>query len=196
MMTDPAPLTNTATPLHPNIPLPESGPADGGLEGVPLAAEDLVAGRLHSASMGQAPLQPLLPPRPAATAKRPASASASGETKTCNCRNSKCLKLYCECFASGRYCNNCNCANCMNNTANEGARSRAIENILERNPNAFRPKIQFQPVRRFQRNDFVAATHNASALLMRLLACRVRMVVLGLGSPDTARAALVGSLTV
>ena len=24
--------------------------------------------------------------------------------KHCNCKNSRCLKLYCECFASGRYC--------------------------------------------------------------------------------------------
>eukprot|EP00966_Prymnesium_polylepis_P296506 6850012-Prymnesium_polylepis.1 len=24
--------------------------------------------------------------------------------KQCNCRNSRCLKLYCECFASGQYC--------------------------------------------------------------------------------------------
>lgn len=29
--------------------------------------------------------------------------------KSCNCKNSRCLKLYCECFASGNYCDNCNC---------------------------------------------------------------------------------------
>jgi hypothetical protein len=27
--------------------------------------------------------------------------------KHCNCKNSRCLKLYCECFASGRYCDGC-----------------------------------------------------------------------------------------
>jgi hypothetical protein len=68
------------------------------------------------------------------------------EHRACNCRNSKCLKLYCECFASGRYCNSCNCSNCMNNKEHEAARSKAIETILERNPNAFRPKIQYQQV--------------------------------------------------
>jgi Tesmin/TSO1-like CXC domain, cysteine-rich domain len=68
------------------------------------------------------------------------------EHKACNCKNSKCLKLYCECFASGRYCEQCNCLNCMNNRDNEAARSKAIETILERNPNAFRPKIQVQQV--------------------------------------------------
>lgn len=69
------------------------------------------------------------------------------EHRACNCRNSKCLKLYCECFASGRYCNSCNCSNCMNNKEHETARSKAIETILERNPNAFRPKIQYQQAR-------------------------------------------------
>ena len=34
----------------------------------------------------------------------------------CNCKNSKCLKLYCECFSSGHYCDpdTCNCKNCEN----------------------------------------------------------------------------------
>ena len=85
--------------------------------------------------------------KPGSAGRRPPSTSGSAESKMCNCRNSKCLKLYCECFASGRYCGNCNCVNCMNNTSNEAARSAAIELILERNPNAFRPKIQFQQVR-------------------------------------------------
>jgi hypothetical protein len=49
---------------------------------------------------------------------------------------------YCECFASGRYCEGCNCSNCFNNRENENTRQSAVEAILERNPNAFRPKIQ------------------------------------------------------
>jgi hypothetical protein len=49
---------------------------------------------------------------------------------------------YCECFASGRYCDNCNCLSCFNNKDNEAVRQAAVESILERNPNAFRPKIQ------------------------------------------------------
>ena len=63
----------------------------------------------------------------------------------CNCKNSRCLKLYCECFASGRYCSDCNCVSCCNNQENEKYRQAAVEAILERNPNAFRPKIQVRP---------------------------------------------------
>lgn len=65
--------------------------------------------------------------------------------KCCNCRHSKCLKLYCECFASGIYCDGCNCTNCFNNVENEVARREAIEATLERNPDAFRPKIGSSP---------------------------------------------------
>lgn len=68
--------------------------------------------------------------------------NALGSKKHCNCKNSRCLKLYCECFASGRYCDNCNCVSCCNNKENEAFRQAAVETILDRNPNAFRPKIQ------------------------------------------------------
>ena len=61
--------------------------------------------------------------------------------KSCNCRNSRCLKLYCECFAGGQYCFACNCQGCFNNPENDEKRLKAIEQTLERNPSAFRPKI-------------------------------------------------------
>ena len=52
---------------------------------------------------------------------------------------------YCECFAAGIYCDGCNCLNCHNNVDNEVARQSAIGAILERNPNAFRPKVTSSP---------------------------------------------------
>lgn len=55
------------------------------------------------------------------------------------------LSRYCECFASGIYCDGCNCVNCFNNVENEAARREAVEATLERNPNAFRPKIASSP---------------------------------------------------
>ncbi|CAL8471263.1 g10805 [Coccomyxa elongata] len=80
-------------------------------------------------------------PRPSPKVSRAAVAALPAK-KHCNCKNSRCLKLYCECFASGRYCDGCNCVNCCNNKESEQVRQAAVEAILERNPNAFRPKIQ------------------------------------------------------
>ncbi|PVH38013.1 hypothetical protein PAHAL_5G150300 [Panicum hallii] len=71
--------------------------------------------------------------------------STPTKKKCCNCRNSRCLKLYCECFASGAHCDGCNCTNCFNNPENEVARREAIDATLERNPDAFRPKIGSSP---------------------------------------------------
>ncbi|KAL5229385.1 hypothetical protein ABZP36_028161 [Zizania latifolia] len=61
--------------------------------------------------------------------------------KNCCCKYSKCLKLYCECFAKGRYCIGCNCKNCCNNVSNGNARQDAINFALKRNPTAFMPKF-------------------------------------------------------
>lgn len=32
----------------------------------------------------------------------------------CNCSKTGCNRLYCECYANGRFCSNCNCVNCQN----------------------------------------------------------------------------------
>ena len=60
--------------------------------------------------------------------------------KPCNCTKSQCLKLYCECFARGEYCNVdfCNCKNCFNTSNYETERKRAIRQCLERNPDSFK----------------------------------------------------------
>ncbi|KAF2303932.1 hypothetical protein GH714_024671 [Hevea brasiliensis] len=87
------------------------------------------------------PESPKSKPRPNAELKD----GTPKRQKQCNCKHSRCLKLYCECFASGTYCDGCNCANCYNNVENEAARREAVEATLERNPNAFRPKIASSP---------------------------------------------------
>jgi hypothetical protein len=52
------------------------------------------------------------------------------------------LKLYCDCFAFGLGCGpECNCLDCSNQEDNE-ERKLAIELIIDRNPNAFKPKIE------------------------------------------------------
>lgn len=58
----------------------------------------------------------------------------------CNCRKSKCLKLYCECFAKQSYCSfDCNCVGCKNIDTEEfdDVRDNAIRASLDRNSSAF-----------------------------------------------------------
>ena len=59
----------------------------------------------------------------------------------CNCKNSQCLKLYCECFRNQTFCKNCACKNCNNKTANS-TRKNAILAIRAKNPSAFEPKFR------------------------------------------------------
>lgn len=62
----------------------------------------------------------------------------------CNCLKSRCLKLYCNCFHKGRTCNEaCLCISCLNTTAESnvgGRRNQAIQNCLEKRPDAFTKK--------------------------------------------------------
>jgi hypothetical protein len=60
----------------------------------------------------------------------------------CNCKKSKCLKLYCDCFAVMNYCSGtCNCYDCCNRVERESIRMEAIKSTKERNQNAFKTKI-------------------------------------------------------
>ncbi|XP_017220490.1 protein tesmin/TSO1-like CXC 5 [Daucus carota subsp. sativus] len=101
-------------------------------------------------AQGQAAHPPMRPSKPDSPKARPKQNSevkdgTPKKQKQCNCKHSRCLKLYCECFASGIYCDGCNCVHCHNNVENEPARREAVEATLERNPNAFRPKIASSP---------------------------------------------------
>ena len=57
----------------------------------------------------------------------------------CNCKNSGCLKRYCECFSRMKYCDaNCQCKNCLNNIKYEKERSEAIRIYLVKSPVSFK----------------------------------------------------------
>jgi hypothetical protein len=57
--------------------------------------------------------------------------------RACNCTKSQCLKFYCDCFANGEFCSNCNCKDCLN-LVDCVEREKAIKLCLERNPYAFK----------------------------------------------------------
>jgi len=68
--------------------------------------------------------------------------SSDTQKKKCTCSKSKCLKLYCECFAHGLVCGrDCDCKDCFNMEGNEELIAQAREDILKRDPQAFESKM-------------------------------------------------------
>jgi hypothetical protein len=55
------------------------------------------------------------------TSSRRMSLNSVDSRTFCNCKNSQCMKLYCECFSTMSYCDPklCSCKNCLNTTENE-----------------------------------------------------------------------------
>lgn len=93
-----------------------------------------------------------MPQRPSLElAMTPATAARRGVGKenadndssqvTCTCKNSKCLKLYCVCFAAEKYCYGCKCNNCQNTPQFEAIRNKAIADTVAKNPKAFKEKM-------------------------------------------------------
>ena len=62
--------------------------------------------------------------------------------KCCNCKKSKCLKLYCECFAAGQSCEGCNCVGCHNLEQYENERKKAMAQIAKKNPKGFNRRME------------------------------------------------------
>ena len=62
--------------------------------------------------------------------------------KCCTCKHTKCLKLYCDCFANGKYCTSCPCITCMNMPNFENQRQDSIKQLKNKNKHAFKPKIK------------------------------------------------------
>ena len=65
--------------------------------------------------------------------------SHSSKPIICNCKRSRCLKLYCDCFRFSKFCDMCNCMDCANMGTREDERLAAIAAITDRNPEAFKP---------------------------------------------------------
>ncbi|RLN55890.1 hypothetical protein BBJ28_00019823, partial [Nothophytophthora sp. Chile5] len=130
MMTSPVQTCQTA--ILKNVSGFSPPHADGLKTPTPMESSSSLMVSLQSVS--KAPLGPGLAAMPALT--------SMAKKAPCNCKKSKCLKLYCECFASGGYCDeSCNCLDCANTPATEEVRQQAIAARLEKNPNAFKPKI-------------------------------------------------------
>ncbi|XP_063942953.1 protein tesmin/TSO1-like CXC 3 [Daucus carota subsp. sativus] len=74
--------------------------------------------------------------------KRSTGSSDGDGCKRCNCKKTKCLKQYCNCFASGYYCSEtCSCQGCFNTPEYQDKVLETRRQIVSRDPLAFAPKI-------------------------------------------------------
>lgn len=61
----------------------------------------------------------------------------------CSCKKSKCLKLYCECFARQAECSaECQCRDCYNVPEYRELKKLVMEETISRNPTAFNSKFE------------------------------------------------------
>lgn len=60
----------------------------------------------------------------------------------CSCKNTQCIKLYCECFRNKKYCIDCGCINCFNLPQYDDVREKAAKYLQKRNKSAFIPKLK------------------------------------------------------
>ena len=65
----------------------------------------------------------------------------NADTTRCNCKRSKCLKLYCDCLRVNKFCEGCNCSECNNTATHLATRTAAVSSIMERNPDAFKARF-------------------------------------------------------
>jgi Tesmin/TSO1-like CXC domain, cysteine-rich domain len=64
------------------------------------------------------------------------------KTVICSCQKSRCLKLYCQCFANQELCSSiCKCSRCLNYEASSD-RTAAIQIATDRNPHVFTAQEQ------------------------------------------------------
>jgi hypothetical protein len=63
-------------------------------------------------------------------------------TVRCKCKKSRCLKMYCDCFAAQKNCvdGECRCEDCYNNEEHAKERDEVISNLLIKRPSAFQTK--------------------------------------------------------
>jgi hypothetical protein len=64
----------------------------------------------------------------------------------CNCKKTECLKLYCDCFANGEKCIDCNCRNCWNIIGNELVIKKVYDEVVGKNPISLKLNLQKEKI--------------------------------------------------
>ncbi|XP_038984645.1 uncharacterized protein LOC103708783 isoform X2 [Phoenix dactylifera] len=105
--------------------------------------------------------------------KRRKKAPENDGHRRCNCKRSKCLKLYCDCFAAGTFCTEaCACQECFNRSEHEDTVRETRQQIESRNPLAFAPKVVLQVTNPQKDNGENKDTTPASARHKRGCNCK------------------------
>ncbi|CAK9154415.1 unnamed protein product [Ilex paraguariensis] len=125
-------------PLNSSVAVTSSeidlGPVENGASGLEEASQ--VSGYVVNEEFNQSS------PKKKRQVRRFEHAGETESCKRCNCKKSKCLKLYCECFAAGLYCvEPCSCQDCFNKPVHEDTVLETRKQIESRNPLAFAPKV-------------------------------------------------------
>jgi hypothetical protein len=101
-------------------------------------------------------------------------AAAAPRRQPCNCKKSRCLKLYCECFSAEVFCEGCNCSDCYNNGKNHEVRDKAMKETRAKNPKAFQPRFNVVSSDPAQTNHSMGCRCKKSECLKKY--CEVRFV--------------------
>lgn len=90
--------------------------------------------------------QPTNPPSQVEIPEPPKSRTrqkGAAQKTRCTCRKTKCLKLYCECFAATGFCGpKCRCEDCHNKETLNELRQLIISETVGKNPLAFKSKFK------------------------------------------------------
>jgi hypothetical protein len=81
---------------------------------------------------------------PPSDGKENSKKKSAPKRSPCNCKKSRCLKLYCECFAAERFCQGCNCVDCGNTPESGEIREKAIKDTRAKNSKAFQNRFSVE----------------------------------------------------
>ncbi|KOM25763.1 hypothetical protein LR48_Vigan187s000300 [Vigna angularis] len=124
-----------------NLPLPHNSPGMNMKRSIPssnVSGESSVEARIDSHELDATgagnPEEFNKSPSPGKKKKKTSVPANQGGCRRCNCKKSKCIKLYCECFNAGIYCiGTCGCEDCLNRPQYEGIILECRRQIESRN---------------------------------------------------------------